>query len=169
MPTTSGCVIPFDDDEDAPILTYSLSNPNHGQASAAYELGIRMRGSGLFHAENQAEQKENRKHTCGSLSSKPFVNLYPNIPGADSCDEFPFAATQEGGTDGALCAEITPTLVNGQWTTPPTNPNDQLTNQPCIRSHMPSSSNSSAGGKWAAFKKENRLIKGDAFWISIAP
>ncbi|MFF4834981.1 hypothetical protein [Streptomyces sp. NPDC001315] len=164
MPTTSGCVIPFAADEDAPILEYSLSNPNHGQASAAYELGLRMRGSNLFHGENEDVGNQNRSKTCGN-----FTNLYPDIPGADSCDEFPFARTMEGGTDGALCAEITPTEVNGQWTTPPTDPNKPVTNQPCIRSHMTLFANKSAGSIFANFKKYNRIIRGDSFWMAIVP
>jgi hypothetical protein len=33
----------------------------------------------------------------------------------DSCDEFPFAGTYEGGTDGGLCAEIVPQYEDGAW------------------------------------------------------
>lgn len=166
MPTTSGCVIPFTDDEDAPILEYSLSNPNHGQASATYELGLRMRGSSLFHGENKDVGNANRRNTCGSAK---FTNLFPTIPEADSCDEFPFAGTQEGGTDGSLCAEITPTKVNGVWTTPPTHADKPVTDQPCIQSHMPLFNNKSAGSVYGNFKKDQRIIKGDAFWMTITP
>lgn len=169
MPTTSGCVMPSDDDEKAPTLVYNLSDPKHGQAAAAYELGMRLRGSNLFHGANKDVADTNRKKTCGSLSSKKFVNLYPDIPKADSCDEFPFASTQEGGTDGALCAEITPTLVNGVWTTPPTDPSNPVTNQQCIRAHMSLSANSSAGGRFGSFKGRNRIISGDAFRMVIEP
>ncbi|MFE2044346.1 hypothetical protein ACFXAZ_26165 [Streptomyces sp. NPDC059477] len=166
MPTTSGCVIPEPDDTDAPILEYSLSSANHGQASATYELGLRMRGSSLFHGENKSNADANRTNTCGSAK---FTNLFPGATGADSCDEFPFAGTQEGGTDGLLCAEITPTLVNGHWTTPATDPNKPVTNQPCIQSHMPLYNNKSAGGVYGNFKKFNRIIQGDAFWMAIVP
>ncbi|WP_456154362.1 NucA/NucB deoxyribonuclease domain-containing protein [Streptomyces lydicus] len=32
-----------------------------------------------------------------------------------SCDEYPFAGSYQGGTNGGLCADVVPLLENGVW------------------------------------------------------
>ncbi|WP_456114973.1 NucA/NucB deoxyribonuclease domain-containing protein [Streptantibioticus cattleyicolor] len=53
----------------------------------------------------------NRERTCGAKSTDPFIPT--SRVKDDSCDEYPFARTYEGGRNGALCADIVPLLERG--------------------------------------------------------
>jgi hypothetical protein len=77
----------------------------------------------------------------------------------DSCDEFPFAATYEGGTPGGLCADIVVLLEDGQWQVYEANPNKPVTLQePCVRGHVPFPANSAVGGALGRFAQLQRVL-----------
>ncbi|MEU3036528.1 NucA/NucB deoxyribonuclease domain-containing protein [Streptomyces griseoaurantiacus] len=108
--------------------------------------------------------KANRKRTCEEQSSVPFVPIPAVVD--DSCDEYPFASTYQGGTDGGLCAEIVPQLENGTWKFYQADDSRPVTfNEPCIRSHVPSRQNKSAGGVLGNVVKNQRIIDTDKFTI----
>ncbi|NGM11571.1 hypothetical protein ENC19_02160 [Verrucosispora sp. CWR15] len=82
----------------------------------------------------------------------------------DSCDEFPFAGTYEGGTDGRLCADILPLYENGQWVLDEARADKPVTfNEPCVRGHVDVDANSSAGGKYGAFVRNQRVLDTEKF------
>ncbi|MDX2709461.1 hypothetical protein PV350_42515 [Streptomyces sp. PA03-6a] len=160
---TPGCVIP----ERRAALEYSLSDPNHGAAAAAYgfaQANLRdwaplSRADGLNDA--------NRARTCGAQSSDPFVLLPQYVPD-DSCDEFPFAGSFEGGTDGALCADIVPLFQNGQWMLYEARTDKPVTfNEPCVRAHVALPANQSAGGKYGAFVKSQRVLDTEKYNVNV--
>lgn len=158
QPRLRGCVIPT---PDMPVLSFSRSHPKYGIAVPIYEEIMRRRGTDVLHATNEATATSNRTATC-----TPFINLYPTQRGADSCDEFPFASTTEGGQNGDLCAELTPQVVNGVWSAPATWPDRPTTGtETCLRLHITQRANSSAGGVLGALRKYQRLVDNDAFRI----
>ncbi|MEV5935055.1 hypothetical protein AB0L56_20540 [Streptomyces sp. NPDC052079] len=160
---TPGCVIP----ERRATLEYSLSDPKHGSAAAAYSFaqGYLRDWAPLSRADGLSAA--NRARTCGSQSSDPFVPM-PNYVPNDSCDEFPFAGSFEGGTDGAQCADILPLYENGQWMIYEARTDKPVTyNEPCVRGHVALDSNESAGGKYGAFVKNQRVLDTEKYNVNI--
>ncbi|MGW0856963.1 NucA/NucB deoxyribonuclease domain-containing protein [Streptomyces sp. NPDC002690] len=118
-----------------------------------------MRADGLSDA--------NRRRTCEAGSSDPFVTRNDLVPN-DSCDEFPFAGTFEGGTDGALCADIMPLFENGQWVLYEARQDKPVTfTEPCIRAHVSLSANSSAGGVYGSLVKTARILDTEKFYVDV--
>ncbi|MFM9371887.1 hypothetical protein [Streptomyces sp. Da 82-17] len=92
----------------------------------------------------------------------------PQIPD-DSCDEFPFAGSFEGGTDGAQCADIVPLFENGQWRIYEARVDKPVTfTEPCVRAHVPEGANFSAGGKYGAFVKDQRVLDTEKYGVSVS-
>ncbi|WP_425703233.1 hypothetical protein [Micromonospora sp. DT48] len=159
--STPGCVIP----ERRAILEYSVSDPNHGEAAALYQFAqAYLRGwAPLSRTDSEAIRDANRERTCGAGSSDPFVFMPEYVPN-DSCDEFPFAGTYEGGTDGRLCADILPLYEDGQWVLYEARADKPVTfNEPCVRGHVDVDANSSAGGKYGAFVRNQRVLDTEKF------
>ncbi|CAM5315786.1 hypothetical protein SXANM310S_03897 [Streptomyces xanthochromogenes] len=91
----------------------------------------------------------------------------------DSCDEFPFAATQEGGKAGTLCVDILPQQVGDVWDVSNVkvlrNGNVKA-NAPCVRGHVTNKDNVDAGSKeFGAAVRSDRILDGEAFQVIIAP
>ncbi|MEU4896155.1 hypothetical protein AB0B12_25905 [Streptomyces sp. NPDC044780] len=107
----------------------------------------------------------NRRATCEDGTFSPLPS---DIVADDSCDEYPFAGTYEGGTAGGLCADIAPILENGQWEVYQANPNKPVTlNEPCVRGHVPSGENKAAGGKLGSFVQTDRVLETEKFNVVI--
>ncbi|MGD9486047.1 hypothetical protein WDH52_22845 [Streptomyces sp. TRM70308] len=163
--TTHGCVIP----ERRATLEYSLSDPKHGAAAATYSFaqGYLRSWAPLSRTDSAAVASANRERTCGSQSSDPFVPMPDYVPN-DSCDEFPFAGSYEGGTDGAQCADILPQYENGQWMIYEARADKPVTySEPCVRGHVALDANQSAGGKYGAFAKSERVLDTEKFNVHI--
>ncbi|GCD35622.1 hypothetical protein OEIGOIKO_03368 [Streptomyces chrestomyceticus JCM 4735] len=163
MFATSGCVIP----ERRATLQYSLSDPTHGAAAATYGFAQQnlRNWAPLSRADGLGDA--NRKRTCGEKSSDPFVPIPTTVPD-DSCDEFPFAGSFEGGTDGALCADIVPLYENGQWKIYEARKDKPVTyKEPCVRGHVALGANKSAGGKYGSFVKQQRIIDTEKYNVSV--
>ncbi|MEW1867852.1 hypothetical protein AB0420_06620 [Streptomyces caelestis] len=161
--TTPGCV--FSDIRAS--LKYSLSDPKHAAASAAYSFAQgRLRDwAPLTRADGL--NTANRKRTCEEGSSDPFVHMYDEVPG-DTCDEFPFAGSLEGGTNGALCADIIPRYEDGAWWIYPARTDKPFTyEEPCVRAHVSGEANSSAGGKYGALVKSARILDIEKYNVSV--
>lgn len=116
---------------------------------------------------NEGIQTANRIKTCGT-SIDPFVPLGDDVVLDDSCDEYPFAATLQGGTAGALCADIVPLLENGSWNYYEANPAKPITfNEPCVRGHVPETQNSAAGGKLGSFAQTDRVLDAERYTVTV--
>ncbi|WP_335941462.1 hypothetical protein [Streptomyces sp. PTD5-9] len=160
--TTRGCVVPM-----RATLEYSLSDPTHGAASAVYQYGQTLRGNAPL-SRGEGLASTNRAKTCESTID-PFVRR-PDINVNDQCDEFPFAGTYEGGTEGALCADVIPVLQNGKWLITQARANKPLTGQePCVRANMSAEANGSAGGKLGSFFKDYRILDAEKFDLEFTP
>ncbi|WP_405808504.1 hypothetical protein OG524_00505 [Streptomyces sp. NBC_01520] len=108
-----------------------------------------------------------RTNTCEEGSTVSFVRDDSLVP-TDSCDEYPFADTYEGGTNGGLCAEIVPLLENGSWNFYEFDPSRPVTkNEPCIRAHVPLQQNTDAGAKYSGFISSQHVIDGEKFTANL--
>jgi hypothetical protein len=113
---------------------------------------------------NEETAKGNRRNTCNST----FVPL-PDKVVNDSCDEYPFAATYEGGTNGGLCADIVPLFEDGQWTIYEADPDKPVTFlEPCARGHVPQDENLAAGGALGRFAQYERVLDLEKYSVFIS-
>ncbi len=112
------------------------------------------------------EREERYRRTCGRTGTTPFVPI-PVVPD-DSCDEYPFARSFQGGKYAAQCAEIIPTLENNQWVVYDADPRRPVTyREPCVRGHVPLKQNEAAGGAYGSLVKTDRILDMDPFIVSI--
>jgi hypothetical protein len=106
----------------------------------------------------------NRDAICdGTFYYAPWL-----VP-TDSCDEYPFAASQQSGGQlkltGQDCLEIVPLNNNGTWQVAylnKTNPPQQ-----CLRGHVPLAQNQAVGGPLGALYTTNRMIVGDPYTVVV--
>jgi hypothetical protein len=112
-------------------------------------------GQPLHRQANTATQRRNRNRVCGKGWSIDLTVLL------DSCDEYPFAATREGGSmDGPDCAEIVP-RDNGSVKV-----NKPAGSATCSRAHVTLLQNTDVGGDLGQFVQEQRVLDGEAYWVS---
>jgi hypothetical protein len=166
--TSTGCVIP----SIRAGLTLPLST--YGAAAATYAFAennfIDEWGSAANPLKRLADpdsQEANRKSTCGTGAARPFVYLDDIVPD-DSCDEYPFAATYQGGTNGGLCADIIPQLEDGTWNfyQDPNAPAVTF-NEPCVRGHVPNGENGAAGLALGRNSQNERVIDAEPFVLVV--
>ncbi|WP_438289800.1 NucA/NucB deoxyribonuclease domain-containing protein [Streptomyces sp. HUAS TT7] len=125
-----------------------------------------------LHYKKMTEEEKNRSRdlTCNRAPDR-FVKD-PSVPD-DSCDEFPFAATQEGGKAGTQCVDILPQQVGGVWDVSNVKVlrnGNVKTNAPCVRGHVTNKDNVDAGSKeFGAAVRSDRILDGEAFQVIIAP
>jgi hypothetical protein len=97
-----------------------------------------------------------------------FVPLPSDIVPTDSCDEYPFAKSYEGGTPGGLCADIAPLFEDGQWQIYEGNPTKPVTgNEKCVRGHVPLAENTGAGGELGRFTQAQRVLDLDSYTVTL--
>ncbi|MFJ9591020.1 hypothetical protein [Streptomyces acidicola] len=164
--TSTGCALPSVSPElELPLATYGAAGATYDWAQ--YNLpGKWGRYSGQ--PMTRALDGETRRlKTCGTQSSIPFVRKVDIVPD-DSCDEFPFASTWQGGTDGGLCAEIVPLLEDGVWNIYEADPAKPVTfTEPCVRGHVPLGVNQLAGTAYSNLIQNQRIIDKDPFYLSV--
>jgi hypothetical protein len=88
----------------------------------------------------------------------------------DSCDEYPFAKSKEGSKPADQCAEIVPDqLADGTWEVHDFTFAGHPTNfsEPCVRSHVPLSENTDAGGEFGRLVQSDRILDDDAFTVTV--
>ncbi|MCP9213385.1 NucA/NucB deoxyribonuclease domain-containing protein [Streptomyces sp. NEAU-Y11] len=152
-----------------PNLVLSLSR--YGAAAATYLWAQQNLPDGWGYRtplrRMAGDSEPHRRKTCGDRSSDPFVPMPDHVPN-DSCDEFPFAATHEGGRDGALCADILPKFENGQWQVyeARTDKPVKMTEQ-CVRGHVPLDDNRDAGGELGRFASGQRVLDTEKYTLTI--
>ncbi|MFC7891819.1 NucA/NucB deoxyribonuclease domain-containing protein [Streptomyces sp. NPDC057381] len=156
-----GCVVP------SYMAVVDMSATSSSSAAAgAYLWAQRNLADGwgrdkpLTRAKSGIADRTSR--TCGSGSSKPF-QARTDVPG-DSCGEFPFAATHEGGTDGAQCTEVIPNYSSGGWDVYVL---DGGTGSPCVRAHVPLADNQSAEQQLSDGFANQRVLEAEQFMVNI--
>jgi len=166
--TSTGCVIA------AVRAQLTLSLATYGAAAALYGFAeqdwIDQWGSASNPLQRQpdpAVQQINRTNTCGTGAARPWVDDDVTVP-TDSCDEYPFAATYQGGTNGGLCADVYPLLVNGTWQLfeDPNAPAVTF-DEPCLRGHVPQAQNSAAGGELGRLATGQRVIDSEKYTVVV--
>ncbi|MFH9836045.1 hypothetical protein ACH4NC_32795 [Streptomyces sp. NPDC017201] len=166
----TGCVdgaVRQDPDLELPVSRYGAAAVTYGWAqwNLKDKWGL-YSGSPLNRATNGPER---RKFTCEEKSSDPFEKMPNSVVLDDSCDEFPFASTQQGGTDGALCAEIRAHLrEDGKYEVYKAWDDRPITKQePCVRGHVNLLENTTAGSAYSRYIQDWRLIEGDPFYVTV--
>ncbi|GGU62718.1 NucA/NucB deoxyribonuclease domain-containing protein [Streptomyces daghestanicus] len=133
-----GCVVP----DIRANFEFSLAEFGGAAATYGWAQNALRGGAPLSRDSSETTASTRREYTCGSKSSDPFVYMDDVVPN-DSCDEFPFATSYEGGTNGASCADIVPLLENGQWMIYEARTDKPVTGtEPRVRGHV---SNGNAG------------------------
>jgi hypothetical protein len=127
----------------------------------------------LHRLANEAAQQANRDSTCvvaaeGAVDTPElFVRKTSRIPD-DSCDEYPFAASIEGGTPGEFCNDVEFELVDGKWIYDNANPSKPWTQEAnCTRGHVPFDLNRNAGGALGRLVQNERIIDFDAYTVTV--
>ncbi|WP_432135259.1 DNA/RNA non-specific endonuclease [Streptomyces sp. bgisy154] len=158
-----GCVVPA----VMPVVKMSALPSGSGAAAAGYLWAQENLADGwgrdkpLTRAKSGIADRTSR--TCGNGSSKPF-QARTDLVATDSCGAFPFAATHEGGTDGALCAEIVPNYSSGGWDI------YQLAGDSgggCARVHAPLADNRSAEAQLSEGFVNQRVVEAEEFKVAI--
>ncbi|MEU7153523.1 DNA/RNA non-specific endonuclease [Streptomyces sp. NPDC045456] len=168
-PTASpGCVIP----SVMPEVPVSTRGSDQGAAVAAYlwaqkNLADRWgRDTPLTRAKSGVADRTNR--TCGTASSKPFADATDLIP-SDSCAQFPFAETKEGGADGAQCAELIPNPGNNGWVIFELGGGSSLdSSRRCVRAHVSAANKKFAEGQLHDGFESQRVIDAEQFKLGLA-
>lgn len=163
---STGCALPHITPKlELPVSTYGSAAITYGWAqwNLPNKWGL-YSGSPLTRA---LDGNDRREFTCEGKSSVPFVKR-PDIVPEDSCDEFPFASSEQGGNDGGKCAEIFPLFEDGEWKIYTADPARPITyTEPCVRGHVPLPLNRLAGTAYSNLIQNQRLIEKDPFYVSV--
>ncbi|WP_345669388.1 DNA/RNA non-specific endonuclease [Streptomyces similanensis] len=159
----SGCVVP----SETPVVKLSATSSSDS-AAAGYLWAQQNLADGWGRDKPLTRAKsgiaDRASQTCGSGSSEPFQPRTDLVAG-DSCGQFPFAATHEGGTDGAQCAEIVPNYSSGGWDVYKLN--GENSNRPCARVHAPLADVQSAESQLSEGFASQRVVEGEQFKVEI--
>nr|WP_220547609.1 hypothetical protein [Streptomyces rimosus] len=162
--TSVGCVFP----SFAPTLVLPLNHRGHVNVAWSMQYltdhwGWEGKGSPLTREADDAVSQANRGKVCDSAFTKD-----PTVPD-DSCDEFPFAATNQSGAQlglsGKDCAQIRPDMpANGRYTVTYVN---NTSGRRCTIGHVPNKENGSVGGSLSSFYQNNRVLNDEKFWLAV--
>ncbi|MCZ4096915.1 hypothetical protein C8250_001295 [Streptomyces sp. So13.3] len=171
-----GCIVP------GHLANVTFSKARYRGAAIAYEwaqknltgkYGDHDHPLNRFTDPLDPKNDKRRDKTCGIGGPNKFVGGATGVPN-DSCDEYPFAGSWQGGNDGNQCVDITPRAVGGVWdianvtvdrAAQPTPPY----NAPCIRAHVDNKDNGDAGLEYGRAIQSDRIIDSEAFEVIIAP
>ncbi|MFD8913445.1 hypothetical protein [Streptomyces sp. NPDC059575] len=149
-----GCVVP----DVRANFEFSLTEFGGAAATYGWAQNALRDGAPLTRDSSTTTADARREYTCGSKSSDPFVYMDNVVPN-DSCDEYPFASSYEGGTNGALCADIVPLLENGQWMIYEARTDKPVTGtEPCVRGHVDNTDNGGAGLALGRYVQRDRVL-----------
>ncbi|MGW7568465.1 DNA/RNA non-specific endonuclease [Streptomyces tendae] len=158
-----GCVVP----SVMPVVKLSAASSS-GSAAAGYLWAQENLADGWGRSKPLTRAKDGiadrTSRTCGSGGSQPF-QARTDLVADDSCGEFPFAATHEGGTDGARCAEVVPNWSSGGWDVYPMNGDDG--GRPCARVHASAASVQAADTQLFEGFASQRVVEADEFKVEI--
>ncbi|MFG3154846.1 DNA/RNA non-specific endonuclease [Streptomyces sp. NPDC048219] len=164
--SVAGCAVP----SVMPELSMSTQGSDQGGAVAAYlwaQKNLTDRwGLNTALTRSTSGVDARTSSTCGSGASEPFVDASDLIP-TDTCAQFPFAETKEGGRDGAECAELIPYYGNGGWVIHELNGGSILdTSQRCVRAHVAAADKQFADSQLADGFAGQRVIDADQFKLT---
>ncbi|MET7320811.1 DNA/RNA non-specific endonuclease [Streptomyces sp. NPDC005549] len=154
-----GCVVPG----VMPVVTIDATS---GAAAVGYRWAQQNLAGGwgqdkpLTRAKSGVADRTAR--TCGG--SEPFQAM-PDVVANDSCGTFPFAATHEGGTDGALCAEIVLKDTGGGWAVQQLGDTDL--GRSCVRAHVPAADDQAARTQLSDGFANQRVVEAEKFKVEI--
>ncbi|MFL6075449.1 MAG: NucA/NucB deoxyribonuclease domain-containing protein [Mycobacteriales bacterium] len=129
---------------DTYVPTFTISLSGNAPETAAHiqeaenrlvgEPGVdQINGHPLTRQTDPKQIRANRRTACSaSVFQRQFVN--------DSCDEYPFASTNQGAAK-----------ANGNYST----------------EHVPLNDNKSGGAQLGGFYSSNRILNGDPFWVRV--
>ncbi|MFJ8331778.1 DNA/RNA non-specific endonuclease [Streptomyces sp. NPDC094437] len=162
-----GCVIP----SVTAVVPMSTQGSDQGGAVAAYLWAQRNLvdhwGRDTLLTRAKSGVADRTSSTCGSGSSKPFTDATDLIP-TDTCAQFPFAETREGGTDGARCAEVIPHQGSGGWIIFELGGGSELDPaRPCVRAHVALADKEFADGQLSEGFTSQRVIDEDPFKLGL--
>lgn len=170
--TNAGCVVP----SYVPAVVLPLSK--YGAAAMnAYVGELYLPGTpGLsdntpLTRGDPANTTANRNVTCSGFQPLPPGNSYGVV--SDSCDEYPFASSQQSGgaigLAGSNCLEIVPKQdANANWIWIALNTYTNAFPQLCLRGHVNSILNSNVGsGALNPMYTLNRLMIGDRYTVQV--
>ncbi|MFK4272572.1 NucA/NucB deoxyribonuclease domain-containing protein [Streptomyces milbemycinicus] len=158
-----GCVVP----DVRANFEFSLAELGGAAATYGWAQNALRDGAPLRRDPSEATAKTRREYTCGSKSTDPFIYMDDVVPN-DSCDEFPFARSYEGGTNGALCADIVPLYENGQWMIYEARADKPVTgNEPCARGHVNNDDNSNAGLALGRYVQRDRVLDTEKYNVYV--
>ncbi|WP_245685457.1 DNA/RNA non-specific endonuclease [Streptomyces yerevanensis] len=164
--SVAGCAVP----SVMPELLMSTQGSDRGGAVAAYlwaQKNLTDRwGLNAALTRSTGGVDVRTSSTCGSGASEPFADASDLIP-TDTCAQFPFAETKEGGRDGAECAELIPYYGNGGWVIHELNGGSSLdTSQRCVRAHVAAVDKQFAVSQLADGFAGQRVIDADQFKLT---
>lgn len=165
--SVAGCAVP----SVMPELSMSTQGSDKGGAVAAYlwaqkNLNDRW-GLNTALTRSTSGVDDRTSSTCGSGASEPFADVSDLIP-TDTCAQFPFAETKEGGRDGAECAELIPNHGDGGWVILELNGGPNLdTSQRCVRAHVAVADKQFADSQLANGFASQRVIDADKFKLTL--
>ncbi|OKJ94564.1 hypothetical protein AMK26_32595 [Streptomyces sp. CB03234] len=164
--SVAGCAVP----SVMPELSMSTQGSDQGGAVAAYlwaQKNLTDRwGLNTALTRSTSGVDVRTRSTCGSGASEPFADASDLIP-TDTCAQFPFAETKEGGRDGAECAELIPYYGNGGWVIHELNGGSSLdTSKRCVRAHVAAVDKQFADSQLADGFAGQRVIDADQFKLT---
>jgi hypothetical protein len=165
QPRGVGCVIP------AYVPDLALSVGTYGAAAMNVEYGEDfLPGTpGLLVSTpltrgNPALSQGNRDAVCDGT-----FNAIPSVVATDSCDEYPFASSQQSGAvlklTGLDCLDIIPFSSSGGWE--PVFLNTYTGGQRCLRGHVPLAQNQAVGTALSSFYTLQRMLAGDPYTVTV--
>lgn len=170
--------------------TFVVSRAEYGAAAAfiawaqqnmSAHWGLYGHGKPLTRLAGTTAANKNRAVICGRKWTPfgPWKADGGKVKVADSCDEYPFAATNQSGggsvANGAACAQLEAVKTNDKggtaakiWTT--VKPIGKVNSSAkCVRGHIPLSLNTAVGrDAYKAFIKSERLLNDDPFWLAVS-
>jgi hypothetical protein len=164
-PRSPGCVFPM----WGPLLNLSVSV--YGAAAVNVAIGQRYlaqpfgtQASPLTRGD-PAVSDPNRDAICDGTFFPSLILVQD-----DSCDEYPFASSQQSGAQrgftGAACLEIVPLKKsNGEWVIYVAHGNIGV--HWCLRGHVPNGQNRAVGTAVGTMYTNYRMLTGDAYAIEV--
>jgi hypothetical protein len=180
----AGCVFP------TYTPTFVVSTADYGAAAQLIawaqvymnaHWGWYGHGKPLTRQAGTAAANANRQVICGrKWTAYPAWTADNNkVRQGDSCDEFPFAATNQSGgktvANGAACVQLKAVKTNDKGGTPakiwtrvePVGSVDR--GAACVRGHIPVDLNTALGrDAYRDFIKATRLLNGNPFWVAVS-
>jgi hypothetical protein len=159
-----GCVFPA----SRPVLY--LSEATYGAAAVNVQVG-QLYVAGVQGTTASPLTRGDPNLSQGNRDSICDSTFVPNntVTPTDSCDEYPFASSQQSGgargLTGANCLETRSYNVNGTWYVQFLNTDTGT--QVCERGHVPLALNTAVGSQVGALYTNNRMLLGDPYTILV--